>query len=103
MARTAAELKATRRGEILLFDPLPFLGARLFFPDDGSFKCLCLAAVRPFSAIIGSLRCAFRSRRSTPVKAVHVTELRTRVDTVRVAQGLGGFAWGPAIVAGTMP
>jgi hypothetical protein len=66
MPRTAAELKATRLGAILLLDPLPFLGARLFFPDEGfaGFKCLCLAAARPFSAIIGSLRCAFRSRPS---------------------------------------
>ena len=29
----------------------------------------------------------------TPVKAVHFTELRTRIDALREAAGLGGFAW----------
>lgn len=29
----------------------------------------------------------------TPVKAVHVTELRQAIDTLRTRSGLGGFAW----------
>lgn len=37
----------------------------------------------------------------TKVKAVHVTELRTRIDAIRIANALGAFAWGPALVPGT--
>jgi hypothetical protein len=31
--------------------------------------------------------------RSTPIKAGHVSELRTAIDSVRVARGLAAFAW----------
>ena len=37
----------------------------------------------------------------TPVRAVHFTELRTRIDALRTAAGLGRFAWAdPALTAG---
>ena len=38
----------------------------------------------------------------TPVRApVHITELRTRIDGLRTAAGLGGFAWtDPVLMAG---
>ena len=40
----------------------------------------------------------------TPVKAVHFTELRTRVDVVRSAAGLPRFSWtDPVLRAGVTP
>ncbi len=36
----------------------------------------------------------------TPIKAVHLTELRARIDAVRSAKGLSAFSWGPAPTAG---
>jgi len=30
---------------------------------------------------------------STVAKAVHITELRTRIDAVRMSKGLGGYSW----------
>ena len=40
----------------------------------------------------------------TPVRAVHFTELRTRIDGLRTAVGLGGFAWtDPVLTAGVTP
>ena len=39
--------------------------------------------------------------RVTPVRAVHFTELRTRIDDLRTVAGLGGFAWtDPVLTAG---
>ncbi len=35
----------------------------------------------------------------TTIRAVHVTELRTRIDAIRIAKGLGAFPWGAAPVA----
>jgi len=41
---------------------------------------------------------------STPVKAVHVMELRAAIDDARVARGLAPFAWtDPALTAGGTP
>lgn len=34
----------------------------------------------------------------TPIRAVHVTELRTRIDGLRAAAGLGRFAWTDPVV-----
>ena len=40
----------------------------------------------------------------TPVRAVHFTELRTRIDALRRAAGLGPFAWtDPVLRAGATP
>ena len=40
----------------------------------------------------------------TPVRAVHFTELRTRIDALRSAVGLGRFAWtDPVLRAGVTP
>ena len=40
----------------------------------------------------------------TPVRAVHVTELRTRIDGLRRAAGLGPFAWtDPVLTPGVTP
>ena len=40
----------------------------------------------------------------TPVRAVHFTELRTRIDALREAAGLGRFRWtDPALRAGATP
>ena len=40
----------------------------------------------------------------TPVRAVHFTELRTRIDGLRTAAGLGRFAWtDPVLTAGVTP
>jgi hypothetical protein len=41
---------------------------------------------------------------STPIRAVHVTELRARVDALRVAAGLAEVSWtDPVLVAGSTP
>jgi uncharacterized delta-60 repeat protein len=41
---------------------------------------------------------------STPIRAVHVTELRSRIDTLRTTRGLAVFNWtDPALAAGTTP
>lgn len=40
----------------------------------------------------------------TPVRAVHFTELRTRIDVLRRAAGLGSFPWtDPVLTAGVTP
>ena len=40
----------------------------------------------------------------TPVKAAHFTELRARIDAVRIAVGLGRFPWTDSrVVAGVTP
>ena len=40
----------------------------------------------------------------TPVRAVHFTELRTRIDALRRSSGLGPFAWtDPVLTAGVTP
>jgi uncharacterized repeat protein (TIGR03803 family) len=36
----------------------------------------------------------------TTMKAIHVMELRSRIDNVRIARGLGAFSWGPVLTAG---
>ena len=59
----------------------------------GSFT-LSLRAWRPFTddSIVAGV---------TPVKAIHFTELRTRIEGVRTAVGLGRFAWtDPVLSAG---
>jgi hypothetical protein len=39
---------------------------------------------------------------STPARAVHITELRSAINTVRAARGLGAFAWtDPTLTAGS--
>lgn len=41
---------------------------------------------------------------STPVKAVHITELRTAINTLRVRYGLGAATWtDPTLTAGATP
>ena len=41
---------------------------------------------------------------TTVIKTVHVTQLRLRIDALRVRYGLGTFAWtDPSLIAGTTP
>src|SRR5437899_2256705 len=41
---------------------------------------------------------------SAPIKAVHMTELRAAIDSVRVARGLASFAWtDPTLTPGSTP
>ena len=41
---------------------------------------------------------------STPIKAGHISELRTAIDSVRVARGLAAFAWtDPTLTPGSTP
>ena len=71
--------------------------ATTFYPFvTGSFT-LTLSVERAFTdhAIVGG---------ATPVKAVHFMELRTRIEGVRTAVGLGRFAWTDAVLsAGVTP
>lgn len=36
---------------------------------------------------------------SSVIRAVHITELRTRIDAIRVAKGLSGYAWTDATIS----
>jgi len=41
---------------------------------------------------------------STPIKAVHITEVRAAINSARVARGLANFAWtDPTLTAGSTP
>ena len=55
-----------------------------------------LTASQTFTVVVGAAR-PFTDEvirpGVTPVRAVHFTELRTRIDGLRTAAGLGGFAW----------
>ena len=67
-----------------------------------------LTATQTFSVTVGSSSPPFTDPEIvsgvTPVRAVHFTELRTRIDGLRTAAGLGGFAWtDPVLTAGVTP
>ena len=67
-----------------------------------------LTAAHTFSVRVGGSSAPFTDPKIvpgvTPVRAVHFTELRTRIDGVRTAAGLSGFAWtDPALTAGVTP
>jgi hypothetical protein len=67
-----------------------------------------LTATQTFSATVGSSSAPFTDPEIvpgvTPVRAVHFTELRTRIDGVRTAVGLGGFTWtDPVLTTGVTP
>ena len=67
-----------------------------------------LTATQTFSATVGSSSPPFTDPEIvpgvTPVRAVHFTELRTRIDGLRTAAGLGGFAWtDPVLTARVTP
>ena len=67
-----------------------------------------LTAIQTFSVTVGRSSAPFTDPEIvpgvTPVRAVHFTELRTRIDGLRTAAGLGGFAWTDAVLtAGVTP
>ncbi len=61
-----------------------------------------LSATQTFSATVGSRSAPFTDPEIvpglTPVRAVHFTELRTRIDGLRTAARLGRFAWTDAVL-----
>ena len=61
-----------------------------------------LTATQTFSVMVGSRSAPFTDPEIvpgvTPVRAVHFTELRTRIDGLRTAAGLGRFAWTDAVL-----
>ena len=61
-----------------------------------------LIATQTFSVTVGSRSAPFTDPEIvpgvTPVRAVHFTELRTRIDGLRTAAGLGRFAWRDAVL-----
>ena len=64
-----------------------------------------LTATQTFSVTVGSSSAPFTDPEIvpgvTPVRAVHYTELRTRIDGLPTAARLGGFAWtDPVLTAG---
>ena len=64
-----------------------------------------LTATRTFTVTVGDASAPFTDPEIvpwvTPVRAAHFAELRTRIDGVRSAAGLGGFAWtDPVLTAG---
>ena len=66
-----------------------------------------LTATQTFTATVGAAR-PFTDEvirpGVTPVRAVHFTELRTRINSLRTAAGLGRFAWtDPVLTAGVTP
>ena len=75
---------------------------RVTATDPGS-----LTATQTFTVVVGAAR-PFTDEvirpGVTPVRAVHFTELRTRIDGVRSAAGLGRFAWtDPVLTARVTP
>ena len=64
-----------------------------------------LTATQTFRVTVGGTSAPFTDPEIvpgvTPVRAVHFTELRTRINGVRTAAGLGGFPWtDPVLTAG---
>ena len=61
-----------------------------------------LTATQTFSVRVGGSSAPFSDPEIvpgvTPVRAVHFTELRTRIDGLRTAAGLGRFAWTDAVL-----
>ena len=61
-----------------------------------------LTATQTFSVRVGGSSAPFTDPEIvpgvTPVRAVHFTELRTRIDGLRTAAGLGRFAWTDAVL-----
>ena len=67
-----------------------------------------LTATQTFSVTVGGSSAPFTDPEIvpgvTPVRAVHFTELRTRIDGLRSTAGLSGFAWtDAALTAGVTP
>ena len=67
-----------------------------------------LTAAQTFSVTVGSRSAPFTDPEIvpgvTPVRTVHFTELRTRIDGLRMVVGLGGFPWTDAVLtAGVTP
>ena len=67
-----------------------------------------LTATQTFTVTVGVTSAPFTDPetvpRVTPVRPVHFTELRTRIDGLRTAAGLGRFAWtDPVLTAGVTP
>ena len=67
-----------------------------------------LSAAQSFPATVTTVRAPFTDEPLrpgvTPVRAVHFTELRSRIDALRVASGLGRFRWtDPVLRAGATP
>ena len=67
-----------------------------------------LTATQTFSVTVGRSSAPFTDPEIlpgvTPVRVVHFTELRTRIDGLRTAAGLGGFAWtDPVLTAAVTP
>ena len=85
---------------------LDISGTELCVPQDAEFQAW-LAGIQSFRS--SGISCtpgnggAFTDHPIvpgvTPVKAVHFTELRTRIDGVRTAVGLGRFAWTDAVLS----
>ena len=64
-----------------------------------------LSAAQVFTVTVSAMRRPFTDDpivpRVTPIKAVHFTELRMRIDALRSATGLAGFSWtDPVLRAG---
>ena len=61
-----------------------------------------LTATQTFSVTVRSRSAPFTDPEIvpgvTPVRALHFTELRTRIDGLRTAAGLGRFAWTDAVL-----
>ena len=67
-----------------------------------------LTATRTFTVTVGGASAPFTDPDIvpgvTPVRAVHFTELRTRIDALRGSAGLGRFPWAdPVLTAGVTP
>ena len=67
-----------------------------------------LSATQAFTVMVTTMRAPFTDDSIvpgvTPIKAVHFTELRMRIDALRSAAGLARFSWtDPALRAGVTP
>ena len=77
---------------------------RVTATDPGGLSAIQSFTVTVSTTVSGSFTDDRLQPGVTPVKAVHFTELRTRIDALRAGTGLGRFAWtDPVLRAGVTP
>jgi hypothetical protein len=62
--------------------------------DNYAYLCASCGAAFTDSTLVAQV---------TPIKAIHITELRTRINAVRAARGLGAFSFTDPVLDNTIP
>ena len=68
-------------------------GVRIDSITVGRYMCAACTVAFTDSPLVAQL---------TPIKAIHITELRTRINAVRAAHGLGAFSFTDSTLSGTV-